>query len=82
MLLPKKIDGLLAAGRSAVKRGPQLRQRYSLQLMGQAAGVAAALAVKQNVAPRDIDIKELQKTLHALGSEVCSPDRLKELGIA
>ena len=82
MLLPKKIDGLLAAGRSAVKRGPQLRQRYSMQLMGQAAGVAAALAVKQNVEPRDIDIKELQKALHALGSEVCSQDRLKELGIA
>ena len=27
------------------------------------------------------DIKELQKSLHSLGSEVCAPERLKELGI-
>lgn len=82
MLLPKKIDGLLAAGRSAIRRGPQIRQRYSVQLMGQAAGVAAAQAVKAGVAPRDIDVKQFQKALYALGSEIAPDRRLKELEIA
>ena len=81
MLLPQKMDGLLAAGKSAMKRGPQFRVRYSCQLMGQAAGVAAALAVKHGVEPREIDVKELQKILHQLGSEMGSEDRLRELGI-
>lgn len=81
MLVPREIDGLLAAGRSAIRRGPQMRQRYSVQLMGQAAGVAAALAVKNNVEPREIDVKQLQKLLHSLGSEMGPQARLKELGI-
>jgi len=81
MLVPKEIDGLLAAGRSAIKRGPQIRQRCFVQLMGQAAGVAAALAVKNNVEPREIDVKQLQKLLHSLGSEMGPSERLEELGI-
>ena len=81
MLLPQKVNGLLAAGKSAMKRGPQFRVRYSCQLMGQAAGVAAALAARHGVEPREIDVKELQKILHRLGSEMGSEDRLRELGI-
>ena len=81
MLLPKGIEGLLAAGRSACVRGPQLRVRHRLQLMGQAAGVAAALAVKHGVEPRDIDVKELQRILHELGSNMGPDDRLRELGV-
>ncbi len=70
MLLPQGVDGLLAAGKSAVRRGPQIRQRHTVQLMGQAAGVAAALAVKHGVQPRDIDVAELQQILHALDPEL------------
>jgi hypothetical protein len=70
MLLPKGVDGLLAAGKSAVQRGPQIRQRHTVQLMGQAAGVAAALAVKHSVQPRDVDVAELQQILHALDPEL------------
>ena len=81
MLLPKKIEGLLAAGKSAVRRGPQIRQRHSLQLMGQAAGVAAALAVRYGVEPRDIDIRELQRRLRSRGCEMGPEARLRELGI-
>ena len=33
-------------------------------LMGQAAGVAAALAAKRNVLPRKLDVKELQSVLY------------------
>ena len=81
MLLPKDVEGLLAAGKSAVQRGPQIRQRHSLQLMGQAAGVAAALAVKHGTEPRDIDVAELQKILHALGGELGPEERLRELNV-
>ena len=34
-MIPKDIDGLMAAGKSAMNRGPQFRSRYSCQLMGQ-----------------------------------------------
>ena len=81
MLLPREVDGLLAAGKSASRRGPQFRVRYSCQLMGQAAGVAAALAARHGVEPRAIDVGELQKILHSLGAEMGSPERLKKLGV-
>ena len=38
--------------------------------MGQAAGTAAALAVKNKVLPRKVDIKELQKRLIVQGVEL------------
>jgi hypothetical protein len=82
MLLPKKVDGLLAAGKSAILRGPQLRCRYSVQLMGQAAGAAAALAIKHDLEPRNIDVKELQQLLCSVGSEVGDPERLRQLATA
>ena len=61
------VDGLLAAGKSAVRRGPQIRQRHTVQLMGQVAGVAAALAVKHGVQPRDVDVAELQRNTARFG---------------
>jgi len=81
-LLPQKIDGLLAAGRSAVVQPPVMRVRWMVFLMGQAAGAAAALAVKNGVTPRELNVKELQRLLHneyqvPLGDS----DRLKELGL-
>ena len=81
MLLPKKVNGLLAAGRSAITRGPQIRCRYSVQLMGQAAGVASALAVKHDIEPRDINVKELQKLLCAVGAKVGPDERLQQLDL-
>lgn len=81
MLLPRSVEGLLAAGKSAMQRGPQFRVRYSCQLMGQAAGVAAALAVRNGVEPRRIEVRELQRILQALGSRLGSPERLSELGL-
>jgi hypothetical protein len=36
--------------------------------MGEAAGVAAALAVKSGVEPRDVDISKLQAKLRANGA--------------
>ena len=62
-LLPRKVDGLLATGRSAIIQPPVMRVRWMVFLMGQAAGVAAAKAAKRDVTPRELDVRELQSVL-------------------
>jgi hypothetical protein len=62
-LLPQGAEGLLMAGRAAIIQPPVNRTRYKVMLMGQAAGLAAALAAKAGVTPRGIDVKELQRLL-------------------
>jgi len=81
-LLPKKIEGLLAAGRSAIIQPPVTRVRWMVFLMGQAAGAAAALAARKGVIPRELNVRELQRLLYhnyqvPLGDE----KRLRELGL-
>jgi len=71
MLLPRVIDNLLVAGRCAsMTHMGQSAARVSggCFVMGQAAGSAAALAVKANVRPRDLPVKELQQHLEAAGA--------------
>ena len=80
-LVPKKIDGLLASGRSSFIYGPNFRQRYSVLLNGQAAGIAAALCAKDNVQPRDLDVKKLQRALVKLNCPLGDHARLVELGL-
>jgi len=81
-LLPKKIKGLLAAGRSAIIQPPETRVRWMVFLMGQAAGAAAALAVKKGVIPRKLDVKELQSLLyHNYQVPFGDKERLRELGL-
>jgi hypothetical protein len=65
VLLPKKIDNLLVAGRciSMTPGVDELRLIGPCIATGEAAGTAAALAFNKNVKPRDIDIKELQSAL-------------------
>ncbi len=81
IMLPKKIDGLLAAGRSGIVRGPNLRQRYSVMLNAQAAGIAAALCAAQGIEPRNLDVKQLQKELVKVGCPLGDEERIKELGL-
>jgi hypothetical protein len=75
-LVPAKLDGLLACGRhmscDANSHG-FLREIPQCWLTGQAAGVAAALAVSSGVEPRKVDIKTLQKSLRAQGVFVREP---------
>ena len=69
-LIPRSLDGLLACGRhvscDANSHG-FMREIPQCWLTGQAAGVAAALAVSSKVEPRKVDIAELQKALRAQG---------------
>jgi len=80
-LIPKKVDGLIATGRSTVPRSPNFRVRYGMLLIGQAAGIAAALCVKNGVEPRNLDVKELQRILVQWGCPLGDEARLAELGL-
>jgi len=65
-LLPQGVDNLLVAGRciSADEEAMgQLRLIPVCSATGQAAGTAAALAVREGVAPGKLDISRLQKVL-------------------
>lgn len=80
VMVPLELDGLLAAGRSAAARR-QLRTRISLMHMGEAAGMAAVLAVRAGVQPRRLDVKDLQRHLLQAGFYLGDEARLRELGL-
>lgn len=70
-LLPRGLEGLLVIGLGAsVHRDalPVVRMQPDQQNQGYAAGYAAALAVKNEVGLREIDIKTLQKHLVKIGN--------------
>lgn len=51
-------------------------------VLGQAAGVAAALAVESNATVKGVDRRELQRRLLADGFHLGDAVRLRELGLA
>ncbi|MFE5323957.1 FAD-dependent oxidoreductase [Paenibacillus sp. NPDC056579] len=70
-LLPQRITNLLTAGRCISTTHEALattRLTPSCMATGQAAGSAAGLAVKNGVAPADVDMAELQSVLEADGA--------------
>ncbi len=70
-LLPLEIDNLLVAGRcvSATHEAQaSLRVMPQCFAMGEAAGLAAALAVQQSILPREVKVAELRRALN-LGRE-------------
>ena len=72
-LVPAKIDNLLVAGRclSADFAGQSAtRLVMCCNAMGEAAGTAAALSLKHNILPRQVDRLELQRTLLANGGSL------------
>jgi hypothetical protein len=70
-LVPKEVENLLVAGK-AISTDRDSYHRFLQQTMvtGQAAGVAAALCVKQNITPRELenDVSELQRILQEQGA--------------
>ena len=80
--LPRKVDGLLVTGRACIIQPPVMRIRWMVLLMGQAAGAAAALAVKAATIPRELKVKELQSLLyHQYQAPLGDQKRLQELGL-
>lgn len=71
-LVPEKIDGLLLAGRcisGTHMAHANFRVMPICANMGQAAGIAAALAVKNHVLPREVDVAQIQEILRENGVE-------------
>ncbi|MBQ1207794.1 MAG: FAD-dependent oxidoreductase [Lachnospiraceae bacterium] len=72
-LVAKGIDNLLVAGRSIsadAGAGSAIRMMPSCMAFGQAAGTAAAMALKEKIAPKDVDVVRLRQTLVAQGAFV------------
>ena len=72
-LLPKKVDNLLVAGRP-ISVDPvafsSTRVSPTSMALGQAAGIAAALAAKKRVSPRALKVADIQKALRDQGANI------------
>lgn len=71
VMVPKKLDNLLAAGRCICvdeKLIEDMRLIASCLTTGHAAGTAAALSVQSGSAPRQLDVAKLQKLLLSQGA--------------
>lgn len=71
ILVPRLMDGLLVAGRSVScdrEALGSIRVGATCAMTGHAAGVAAALASRENIQPRHVDIRKLQRTLRQQGA--------------
>jgi 2-polyprenyl-6-methoxyphenol hydroxylase-like FAD-dependent oxidoreductase len=79
-LLPREVDGLLAAGRCISAAGDAwqvTRVIPAAALTGQAAGAAAALCAQHDTTPTHLDPSDLQSRLRTLGL----PLRLADVGL-
>jgi FAD-dependent oxidoreductase family protein len=77
IIVPQNIDNLFVVGRCAsMSHEGQSSARVSgaCFVMGQAAGTAADLALRDRVTPRDVDLHELQRRLLAGGAFLGSAD--------
>lgn len=76
-LVPEKVEGVIAAGRnlsSDPTSHAALREIPECWVMGQGAGVAAALAVRRNLPARRVPIEDLQSALRRQGVPVTRED--------
>jgi len=72
-LLPRGVENLLVAGRcisAEFEAQSAIRIQPVCQALGQAAGTAAALAVSQQVTPRQLDARLLREALRRQGANV------------
>lgn len=83
VMVPQHITNLLVASGKSVSCVPQTMLRYQSagMALGQGAGVAAALASKQEGFDGIYPIKEIQKVLLAQGVYLGTAQRLQELGL-
>jgi hypothetical protein len=80
-LVPKSVDGLLVAGR-AFSSADTINEAFNIIphciAYGQAAGTAAAMAVKAGVQPRQVDYAALRQNLVAQGVNLPEVKKAKE----
>jgi len=72
-MLPVGVDNLLVAGRclsATFAAQAAVRIQQNCRALGEAAGLAAAMAVESGVAVRDIDTVELRRRLNAQGAQI------------
>lgn len=70
-LVPRRIENLLAAGRcisAEIRMADLVRLIPNCFATGHAAGVAAAVAVKDRCRPREVDVAKVQKILRQQGA--------------
>ncbi len=70
-MLPEKVENLLVAGRSIsasrVASGA-IRPTAQCMALGEAAGVAAAIAAKEGISPSEVDVQKLRRRLTKNGA--------------
>ncbi len=72
-LVPQRVDGLVLTGRCiSCEQGPfqSARSMAPAMAVGHASGCAAALAAKDNIPPRKLDVAALQKLLKSQNAEL------------
>jgi len=72
-IVPQKIEGLLLSGRCISSEQAPFQSARSMapaMAIGHASGCAAALAAAQNIPPRKLDVKSLQKLLRSQNAEL------------
>jgi len=83
ILVPRRTDNLLVGSGKSVSCQPQglIRGMATCMVLGQASGVAAAVAARDGVTPRELDVRALQRTLLEQEVNLGSEDRLRALGL-
>jgi hypothetical protein len=75
--VPEKVEGLLVAGRcisASHEAVGSTRSTGSCMALGQATGTAAALATRQGILPRHVNIQELRALLEGQGASIRRPE--------
>lgn len=84
IMLPQNVENLIVGSGKSVSVSPRglLRLQVHCYVLGQGAGVAAALSAKKGTTAREVGLREVQKALLAQNVYLGEADRLAELGIA
>lgn len=83
IMVPKEIEGVLVASGKSVSTEPVgiVRGMSRCMTLGEAAGVAAAIAAGSQTSPDNVPIRDIQRQLVRQGAYLGEPDRLARLGI-
>lgn len=83
VMVPLEVDNLLSVSGKGVSCVPQTMLRYQAagMALGQAAGVAGAMAARRGIRPREIEIRALQRALLAQDVYLGDGKRLASLGL-